>query len=77
MAAKKKSSTSGGGLKGFFTRASKSFISGGMFAKEKSTWVAEKMARAGFIFATTMMVVFMPLMFEIAREGQVSVFVWF
>jgi len=70
MAAKSKSG--GGGLKGFLTRASKSFMSGGLYTWDKSYWLAEKLARVGFILATTSIVVLMPLVFEIAREGQVS-----
>jgi hypothetical protein len=60
-----------GGLKGFFQRAGKSFATGGVFAKESSTWVAQKLARIGFVIATTSIVCFMPLVFEISREGQV------
>jgi hypothetical protein len=63
-----------GGLKGFFTRASNSFIAGGMYCKEKS-WIAGRMAaNLAFIVATTSMVVLMPLIFEIMREGQVRPF---
>ena len=69
---KSKSSQQPGGLKGFLTKASKSFVAGGIFAKDKSLWVAQKMAKVGLIIATTSIVVFMPLIFEIAREGQVS-----
>jgi hypothetical protein len=61
---------SSGGLKGFFTKAGKSFYSGGMFASDASYKVAEKLCKLGFIFATTCIVVFVPLVFEIAREGQ-------
>mmetsp|Transcript_4574 Transcript_4574/g.6681 ORF Transcript_4574/g.6681 Transcript_4574/m.6681 type:complete len:110 (-) Transcript_4574:237-566(-) len=68
MAPKKQAG--GGGLKGFFSRAGKSFMTGGLFAQEKSIWAAEKICRIGFILATTSIVVFMPLVFEIAREGQ-------
>ncbi len=35
--------------------------------------IGTKGARIGFIVATTVMVTFMPLMFEIAREGQVRI----
>ena len=66
-----KRQTNGGGLKGFFSRASKSFMSGGLYTKDKSYWLAEKLAKVGFIIATTSIVVLMPLVFEIAREGQV------
>eukprot|EP00553_Chaetoceros_curvisetus_P015455 CAMPEP_0204651752 /NCGR_PEP_ID=MMETSP0718-20130828/13910_1 /ASSEMBLY_ACC=CAM_ASM_000674 /TAXON_ID=230516 /ORGANISM="Chaetoceros curvisetus" /LENGTH=108 /DNA_ID=CAMNT_0051675593 /DNA_START=73 /DNA_END=396 /DNA_ORIENTATION=- len=68
MAPKRKEGS--GGLKGFFTRAGKSFMTGGLFARDQSVWMAEKLAKIGFIVATTSIVVFMPLVFEIAREGQ-------
>mmetsp|Transcript_7707 Transcript_7707/g.14530 ORF Transcript_7707/g.14530 Transcript_7707/m.14530 type:complete len:113 (-) Transcript_7707:120-458(-) len=69
MTVKKKSNTSGG-IKGFFTRASKSFLTCGLYAKDSSYWVAEKLCRVGFMVATVSIVVLMPLVFEIAREGQ-------
>ena len=60
-----------GGVKGFLTRAGKSFYAGGTYLKEKS-WMAAKMAgNVGFVVATTSIVVLMPLIFEIMREGQV------
>lgn len=65
----------GGGLKGFLSRASKSFLTGGLYAKDKSYWAAEKLCKFGFIVATTSLVVLMPLVFEIAREGQVCTFI--
>ncbi|KAL9191313.1 hypothetical protein ACHAXT_001019 [Thalassiosira profunda] len=59
-----------GGVKGFLTRAGKSFYAGGTYLKEKS-WMAAKMAgNVGFVVATTSIVVLMPLIFEIMREGQ-------
>ena len=64
----------GGGLKGFLSRASKSFLTGGLYAKDKSYWAAEKLCKFGFIVATTSLVVLMPLVFEIAREGQVRAY---
>lgn len=67
------SSSPSGGIKGFFQKAAKSFKSGGIFAKDTVTWLGTKGARIGFIVATTVMVTFMPLMFEIAREGQVRI----
>ena len=73
MAPKRKSNEKGGGLKGFFTRASKSFLAGGLYTKDKSYWLAEKLAKVGLIVATTSIVVLLPLVFEIAREGQVRV----
>lgn len=69
MAAKRKSN---GGLKGFFSRASKSFKTGGLYARDQSLWLTEKLMKLGLIIATTSIVVLMPLVFEIAREGQVS-----
>mmetsp|Transcript_22196 Transcript_22196/g.28026 ORF Transcript_22196/g.28026 Transcript_22196/m.28026 type:complete len:118 (-) Transcript_22196:398-751(-) len=66
----KSTSSSGGGLKGFFTRAGKSFYTGGVFASDKCYKVAEKLCKLGFIFATVCMVAYAPLVFEIAREGQ-------
>jgi hypothetical protein len=65
------SKRSSGGLKGFFSRASKSFITGGIFAKDQSVWIMQKVARVGFIFATTSIVTLFPLIFEISREAQV------
>ena len=62
-----------GGIKGFLSRAGKSFYAGGLYVKEKS-WMAAKMAgNVGFVVATTSIVVLMPLIFEIMREGQVRV----
>lgn len=60
-----------GGLKGFFQRAGNSFKSGGLFAKDSASWLVAKGAAIGFIVATTSMITLMPLLFEIAREGQV------
>jgi len=67
MAPKKRSS---GGLKGFFINAGRSFFTGGLFVRDKSHWLAEKMCKIGYVIATTTVVTFMPLVFEIAREGQ-------
>ena len=71
MAAKKSSSGGGGGIKGFLTRAGSSFYAGGLYAREKGAWLAQKAGRIGFIIATTSIVTLMPLIFEITREGQV------
>lgn len=60
-----------GGIKGFLTRAGKSFYAGGLFAKEKAWTVAQYGGRFCFVVATTSIVVLMPLIFEIMREGQV------
>mmetsp|Transcript_26233 Transcript_26233/g.75759 ORF Transcript_26233/g.75759 Transcript_26233/m.75759 type:complete len:111 (-) Transcript_26233:327-659(-) len=68
MAAKKSSGS--GGIKGFLTRAGSSFYAGGLYAREKGVWLAQKAGRIGFIIATTSIVTLMPLIFEITREGQ-------
>jgi|EP01082_Thalassiosira_pseudonana_P011011 hypothetical protein len=59
-----------GGIKGFLTRAGASFYAGGMFVKEKGWMVAKMAGNVGFVVATTSIVVLMPLIFEIMREGQ-------
>jgi hypothetical protein len=43
----------GGGLKGFLTRAGKSFYSGSVWAKDWVFWTAQKSGRVGFVLATT------------------------
>mmetsp|Transcript_34308 Transcript_34308/g.41048 ORF Transcript_34308/g.41048 Transcript_34308/m.41048 type:complete len:113 (+) Transcript_34308:198-536(+) len=70
MAPKSQPRPSSGGLKGFFRKAGKSFYTGGLFATDQSVWMAEKLCKIGFIIATTSIVALMPLIFEIAREGQ-------
>lgn len=63
-----------GGIKGFLSRAGNSFFAGGLYFKEKG-WMAAKMAgNVGFAVATTSIVVLMPLIFEIMREGQVCAY---
>ena len=62
-----------GGIKGFLGRAGKSFYAGGMYVKEKSWMVAKMAGNVGFVVATTSIVVLMPLIFEIMREGQVRI----
>ncbi|KAL7428029.1 hypothetical protein ACHAXH_002255 [Discostella pseudostelligera] len=59
-----------GGIKGFLTRAGSSFLAGGLYVKEKSWTVAKMAGNIGFMVATTSIVVLMPLIFEIMREGQ-------
>ena len=66
-----------GGIKGFLMRASSSFYAGGMFMKDKGWIVAKKAGNLGFMVATTSIVVLMPLIFEIMREGQVCLCVEF
>ena len=78
MAKKSKSSDQGpGGIKGFLTKAGSSFYKGGLVAKEWSWWLAKKSGKVGIVVATTSIVVLMPLVFEIAREGQVSLSLFF
>jgi len=67
----KKSVAAPGGVKGFLSKAGKSFSAGGIWAKDWAFWAAQKSGRVGFIIATTSIVVLMPLVFEIAREAQV------
>lgn len=43
----------GSGLKGFLTRAGKSFYSGGVWAKDWVFWTAQKSGSVGFLLATT------------------------
>ena len=69
--ARRNTSNSSGGLKGFFLKAGKSFYTGGIFAKDQSYKIASMLGKFGFIFATTCIVAFVPLVFEISREGQV------
>jgi Ca2+/H+ antiporter len=61
-----------GGIKGFLTRAGASFYAGGLLVKEQGWVWAKKAGNVGFMVATTSIVVLMPLIFEIMREGQVS-----
>jgi len=69
-----KDSQSVGGIKGFFSKAYHSLetlgTKGGTFALSTSIWAAKMVGTFGFYLATTAMVVFMPLVFEIARERQ-------
>lgn len=58
-------------MKGFLNRAGTSFLAGGVYIKEKSWMVAKMAGNIGFMIATTSIVVLMPLIFEIMREGQV------
>lgn len=59
-----------GGIKGFLQRAGNSFYVGGIYAKEKAWMLAKMGAHAGFVVSTISIVVLMPLIFEIMREGQ-------
>jgi len=67
--------TQSGGIKGFFQRAGKSFHAGGLVVWDYSKWIYGYGGRMGIILASTSMVVLMPLIFEINREGQVRL-VW-
>eukprot|EP00525_Craspedostauros_australis_P006929 CAMPEP_0198109368 /NCGR_PEP_ID=MMETSP1442-20131203/1400_1 /TAXON_ID= /ORGANISM="Craspedostauros australis, Strain CCMP3328" /LENGTH=113 /DNA_ID=CAMNT_0043764991 /DNA_START=205 /DNA_END=546 /DNA_ORIENTATION=+ len=59
-----------GGMKGFFQKAGKSFLAGGLWAKETSWWLMQKGGTVGLFLASTSMVILMPLVFEINREVQ-------
>ena len=73
MAAKNDSTErKGGGIKGFFNRAARSFQQGFQFSKECSYWLAQKSGTIGLFLASTSMVVLMPLIFEINREITVG-----
>jgi hypothetical protein len=63
--------SSGGGIKGFFERAGKSFSQGFELSKEWSWWLAQKGGTFGLFLASTSMVILMPLIFEINREAMV------
>jgi len=60
-----------GGIKGFLTKAYKSFTTGGTVAKDWTYWLAQKGGEVGIVVATTAMVILLPLIFEINREQQV------
>jgi hypothetical protein len=69
-------SKSNGGLKGIIQKTGRVFYAGGMYAKESGMDLLKKAyvygGNVSFFLATTSMLVLMPLMFEIAREAQVS-----
>ena len=64
-----------GGLKGFLKRTGKFFFDGGILVLEHGFAMMKKGYKYGgdiaFGIASTSMIFFMPLLFEIAREGQV------
>jgi hypothetical protein len=64
-----------GGLKGAIQRTGKFFFATGMYARDTGGVLLKygyKMGgKVAFSIATTSMIVLMPLLFEIAREGQV------
>lgn len=60
-----------GGIKGFLTKAVQSFSTGGALATQWGYWLAQKAGHIGIIVASTSMVIFLPLIFEINREVQV------
>ena len=63
-----------GGIKGFLTRAGKSFYAGGLLAKDWTWWLAQRGGQFGLVLASTSMVILMPLIFEINREVGVRIF---
>eukprot|EP00586_Coscinodiscus_wailesii_P013873 CAMPEP_0172499404 /NCGR_PEP_ID=MMETSP1066-20121228/126774_1 /TAXON_ID=671091 /ORGANISM="Coscinodiscus wailesii, Strain CCMP2513" /LENGTH=111 /DNA_ID=CAMNT_0013273133 /DNA_START=94 /DNA_END=429 /DNA_ORIENTATION=+ len=70
MAKKTTAPSSSGGLKGFLTNAYASFAKGGGLIKQYGYMAAETGGKFAFIVATTSIIVFMPLIFEIVRETQ-------
>jgi hypothetical protein len=66
---------SSGGLKGVIQKTGKFFYASGMYARDTGSVLLKYSYRVGgkvaFSIATTSMIVLMPLLFEIAREGQV------
>jgi len=63
--------TSSGGVKGFLQRTGKFFYSGGVWAYDACKVGYIYGGKFAFALATTSMLVLMPLLFEIAREGHV------
>jgi hypothetical protein len=63
-----------GGLKGLIQRTGKFFYAGGLYARDAAKVGYKLGGSVAFAVATTSMVVLMPLLFEIAREGQVRHF---
>ncbi|GAX24253.1 hypothetical protein FisN_4Hh046 [Fistulifera solaris] len=59
-----------GGLKGILQRTGKFFYSGGLYAYQFAKVGYVYGGKVAFSVATTSMIVLMPLLFEIAREGQ-------
>jgi hypothetical protein len=62
-----------GGLKGILQRTGKFFYSGGLYAYQFAKVGYVYGGKVAFSVATTSMIVLMPLLFEIAREGQVRI----
>lgn len=71
-----KESKQAGGVKGIIQRTGKFFFATGIYVRDTGTAAAKVGYKYGgkiaFAVATTTMVVLMPLLFEIAREGEVS-----
>mmetsp|Transcript_38781 Transcript_38781/g.42031 ORF Transcript_38781/g.42031 Transcript_38781/m.42031 type:complete len:112 (-) Transcript_38781:192-527(-) len=65
-----RTSSGGGGIKGFFLHAGNSFQKGFQLSRELSWWLSQKGGTVGLFLASTSMVVLMPLIFEINREIQ-------
>ena len=54
----------------FISKASKSFQMAGELTKNNSLVLAQKLAKIGLVIATASITIFVPLLFEISREGQ-------
>mmetsp|Transcript_10010 Transcript_10010/g.13223 ORF Transcript_10010/g.13223 Transcript_10010/m.13223 type:complete len:114 (+) Transcript_10010:106-447(+) len=63
-----------GGIKGFFQRTGKVVHSAGMacvqFGSTGALWAYKWGGSTAFVVATSSVLVFMPLLFEIGREGE-------
>lgn len=70
-----KASKPSGGLKGFFQKTGTFLVEHAAVVRARGLvllkWGYETGGSVAFALATTSMVVLMPLLFEIAREGQV------
>ena len=75
---KKGGSVTTGGLKGLLQRGGTWAYETGVYTRDKGSeslkWIVKKGGNLAFALATTSMIVLMPLLFEIAREGQVRAF---
>eukprot|EP00522_Entomoneis_paludosa_P018314 CAMPEP_0172453198 /NCGR_PEP_ID=MMETSP1065-20121228/10633_1 /TAXON_ID=265537 /ORGANISM="Amphiprora paludosa, Strain CCMP125" /LENGTH=115 /DNA_ID=CAMNT_0013205373 /DNA_START=12 /DNA_END=359 /DNA_ORIENTATION=- len=67
-------SPSGGGLKGFLTRTGKVVHNTGTYifqvGSSAAMWTYKWGGSTAFVVATSSVLVFMPLLFEIGREGE-------
>lgn len=67
-----KESKAAGGIKGFLQKTGKAGLWAFETGNSLAQWTYRYGGKAAFVLATTSMVVLMPLLFEITREGQVG-----